>query len=118
MPISPSGAYYLAGYAAECALKACFIRARNDEFPDRQSRDRENDPYTHDLKRLLRLARLETPLNLARDIDTALSTNWNAVVLWTEESRYALNTSLGAQGLIDALEDPDHGVLQWLRTYW
>ena len=35
LKVSPSGAYYLAGYAAECALKACYIRSRHDEFPDR-----------------------------------------------------------------------------------
>jgi HEPN domain-containing protein len=31
----PEGAYYLAGYAAECALKACIARrTERFEFPD------------------------------------------------------------------------------------
>jgi HEPN domain-containing protein len=50
------GAYYLGGYAAECALKACIAKqtARHD-FPDKA---RTNASYTHDLEELLRLAKL------------------------------------------------------------
>jgi HEPN domain-containing protein len=34
----PDGAYYLAGYAVECALKACISkRTQRYDFPDRQS---------------------------------------------------------------------------------
>ena len=87
LPISPSGAYHLAGYAAEFALKACFIRVRHDEFPDRQAPKGENDPYTHDLKRLVKLARLEAAFEIARGGDPALDANWNTVVAWNEESR-------------------------------
>jgi HEPN domain-containing protein len=34
------GAYYLAGYAVECALKACIAkRTRAEDFPPREARD-------------------------------------------------------------------------------
>ena len=34
----PEGAYYLAGYAVECALKACVAKqTREHDFPDRKS---------------------------------------------------------------------------------
>jgi HEPN domain-containing protein len=51
----PDGAYYLAGYAVECALKACIARKTvRHEFPD-LSRARES---SHDLAELLRVAGL------------------------------------------------------------
>ena len=52
------GAYYLAGYAVECALKACVARRiKRYEFPDR---DFVRKAYTHDLTDLARLAGIET----------------------------------------------------------
>jgi hypothetical protein len=50
----PSGTYYLAGYAIECALKAIIAKQfRADEIPDKSL---VNRVYTHDLPELLRLA--------------------------------------------------------------
>lgn len=57
------GAYYLAGYVVECALKACIAKGtRRFDFPPRAVQD----IYTHDLARLLRQAGLEP--DLQRDI--------------------------------------------------
>src|SRR4051812_47467578 len=55
----PDGAFYLAGYAVECALKACIIKKLNasDKWPDRNFSDL---CYRHDLLVLLRLADLES----------------------------------------------------------
>jgi hypothetical protein len=48
------GAYYLAGYAIECALKACIAkRTREFDFPDKREVERS---YTHDLERLMEVA--------------------------------------------------------------
>ena len=45
-----AGAYYLAGYAVECALKACVAKLTNQyDFPDKQL---ANKCYTHDLDEL------------------------------------------------------------------
>ena len=42
----PDGAYYLAGYSVECALKACIAkRTREHDFPEKESKDF----YIHDL---------------------------------------------------------------------
>lgn len=50
----PSGAYYLAGYAVECALKASIAtRFKADEIPDKSL---VNSVYTHKLIELLRLS--------------------------------------------------------------
>lgn len=47
-------AYYLCGYAIECAVKACIARkTREFDFPDRKV---VNDSYVHDLTKLLTVA--------------------------------------------------------------
>ena len=51
-----SGAYYLAGYAAECALKACI--AKLTKRYDFQDKDRVSKSYTHNIENLLHLAGL------------------------------------------------------------
>jgi len=62
-----SGAYYLAGYAIECALKARIAsQFRADEIPDKNL---VNKVYVHDLANLLRLAGLEAELETERQTD-------------------------------------------------
>jgi HEPN domain-containing protein len=47
----PDGAYYLAGYAVECALKACIAKqTQRHDFPEKQI---VIDSHTHDLTKLL-----------------------------------------------------------------
>jgi len=56
----PDGAYYLAGYAVECALKAAISKLNNlHDFPDRKF---VTECHTHDLAALMRLAQLEPAL--------------------------------------------------------
>ena len=58
-----SGAYYLAGYAVECALKACIAKAiQRYEFPDKE---RVNKSYVHKPSELIKVA------NLSADFDSA-----------------------------------------------
>lgn len=61
------GAYYLAGFAVECALKACIAKkTRRHDFP--ADKDYAGKVYTHNLDQLLKLALLET--QLYRDMKT------------------------------------------------
>ncbi len=47
-------AYYLLGYAVECALKACIAKQiKEHDFPDKQL---VLDSYTHNLEQLLRIS--------------------------------------------------------------
>ena len=56
-----SGAYYLAGYVVECALKACIAkRTRIHDFPDKQ---RALDSWKHDPTKLINTADLQTERN-------------------------------------------------------
>ena len=52
----PDGAYYLAGYAVECALKACIARGTlRHEFPGKKTVDAS---HTHNLRDLIKVANL------------------------------------------------------------
>jgi hypothetical protein len=104
------GAYYLAGYAVECALKACIAKkTKRHDFPDRSL---ANKVYTHDLTALLREAGLEAELDRDMQANPALAANWNTVKIWKEESRY-VTTGLRGRDLHLAITGTD-GVLPWI----
>jgi hypothetical protein len=70
-----SAAYYLLGYAVECALKACVAsQFRQDEVPDKKI---VLDFYTHDLEKLLSISGLK-----ARDLLTAVTDPTSGVLPW------------------------------------
>lgn len=49
-----AGAYYLAGYSVECALKSCIaIRTLEHDFPDKAF---ANQIHTHEIEKLSKLA--------------------------------------------------------------
>jgi hypothetical protein len=112
---NPIGSYYLAGYAIECALKACIAkRTRRHEFPPRPKDAHE--VYTHNLVSLLRLAELQKDLENDMAMNPALAKNWGVVKVWDEESRYRC-AGLNGKDLHAAIVGPD-GVLQWIRQRW
>ena len=70
-----SGAYYLAGYAVECGLKACimaFVEASGAIFQDKKYSEK---CWTHDLEDLLELADL-TPVLSADAVANAALCVW------------------------------------------
>jgi len=112
-----SAAYYLAGYAVECALKACIAKqTKRYDFPPRRSHI--EDIYTHDLRRLVKAAGLDKARIALEAQDIEFSNNWNTVILWTEQSRYNTSTRDEVRRLLRAVADEDHGVLQWVRRSW
>jgi HEPN domain-containing protein len=109
----PSGAYYLAGYAIECALKAIVATGfRANEIPDRS---RVNGVYTHNLKDLLSLADLKSPLEDDMNENSALRESWATISRWSERARYEVWTSDAATTMLEAVGAADKGLLQWLR---
>jgi len=110
-------AYYVAGYAVECALKACIAATANRfDFPDK---DTVNQSYTHGLEQLLGVAGLLESLRIAWNDDEALARYWPLVNQWDEESRYDAGMSAQeARDFYQAITDPDHGILQWIRHHW
>jgi HEPN domain-containing protein len=110
-----AGAYHIAGYAVECALKACVARKTNQhEFPPRDAQRY----YVHDLPRLLEGAGLGSAQQQEATQDATFRRNWATVKDWTEETRYQSRGQREAEELLAAISDPLHGVLQWLRANW
>src|SRR5437588_4811383 len=79
------GAYYLAGYAVEFALKIRIISQlmKSDSFPDKKLAE---NFYKHELTLLRKLAGLEDEM----DSDGAVSPQWEIVKDWSEQSRYQI----------------------------
>ncbi len=111
-----SGAYYLAGYAVECALKACIAKGTQEhDFPDKK---RVNDSYSHDLAQLLRTAALEQALKNARSEKPLLGRKWATVQEWDEGSRYQIVGQEDARSMLDAVGNREEGILLWLTQHW
>lgn len=107
-------AYYLAGYAIELLLKAVLAtRFQADTIP---SRELVRDIFTHDLSKLLNLTDLRHNLAERQDSDPQFRARWEIVLKWTETSRYDAVDERRAAELIEAIDEPDHGVLRWLKT--
>jgi HEPN domain-containing protein len=118
----PDGAYYLAGYAVECALKACIAkRTQQHDFPDKKLVDKS---HTHDVERLMDAAGLTDLLKNEIAGDQELELDWEAVREWSEQSRYDVFKGdptgglVTAQLLIDAVESDKGGVLRWIKQSW
>jgi HEPN domain-containing protein len=114
----PSGAYYLAGYAIECAIKARIAgQFRENEIPDRGF---VNEIYTHDLRRLIRFAGLQAELDEATQADAELGQKWAIVRDWSEQSRYEIWTREEASAMIAAAagDERREGLFQWLISRW
>lgn len=110
------GAYYLAGYAVECAFKACVAKkTQRHEFPDLE---RAKASHSHKFAALLMVAGLHEELSRQIQADREFLANWSVVLEWSEVSRYNLDMGRYAGGLVRAISDPRHGVLRWIRQHW
>jgi hypothetical protein len=113
----PHGSYYLAGYAVECALKACVAKLVNRfDFPDKNL---ANKAFTHDLLVLVQLAGLKAALDAEAASSSPFELNWAVVKDWSEQKRYESVISLvEAQDMYSAVMDSRNGILLWLKKYW
>jgi HEPN domain-containing protein len=111
------GAYYLAGYAVECALKACVAKqTKKHDFPDKHA---ANEVWTHDLQKLVGAAGLAVDLQRDLKASPALQLNWAIVKDWSEAVRYDLAiTHAQARDLYSACTRRHSGVLSWIRKRW
>jgi len=110
------GAYYLMGYAVECALKACIAKQTQQyDFPNRDSRDF----YIHDLNNLLKYSGLENEHRGEARENKAFDVNWATVKDWKEATRYSLEiTKDKAEALYLAISDGKDGIMPWLQRSW
>jgi len=108
-----SGAYYLAGYAVECALKACIAKqVKRHDFPDKKSM---NDAHTHDLEKLSGLANLESSRLALAQANENFRKNWDIITSWSEASRYKTFDKLTCRIFLDAIMEEQHGVMPWIK---
>ena len=111
-----SGAYYLAGYSVECALKACIAKLTNqDDFPNK---DFARQCHTHNIEDLVRAAGMKSNRVSDAIANPALGANWLVVRDWTEQSRYEQWTESQARQLFTAITDKATGVLPWIKGRW
>jgi len=106
------GAYYLAGYVVEFALKACILKRLADFWPD----DKKfiEKCYTHVLTDLLHLANLQTEIFAG-----PVGAKWLLVKDWSEQRRFKRGTSeADATDFFNAINHPTEGVFQWLKARW
>jgi hypothetical protein len=110
------GAYYLAGYALECTLKACIAKqVKEFDFPDKKL---ANDSYTHKLADLVITAGLKQKLTEQEKQNEEFKLNWAVVNKWSEESRYeCVIKKQDAHDLFNAITDNESGILSWLKKY-
>ncbi len=111
------GAYYLAGYAVELALKACIIKMllSTDAFPGIGF---SKDCYTHDLEKLVGLAKLDRARKSANAANLTLERNWGIVLEWSEQKRYHEVSEIEAREVYPAIADVPDGVFPWIKSQW
>jgi HEPN domain-containing protein len=116
-----AGAYYLSGYAVECALKSCLLKHLGESgavFGEPNYLKKLADCFTHDLVKLVSLAGLEAEFGAARGQNPALEANWGTTKDWKETSRYELRTETEARALYEAVSHKSDGVYPWIRARW
>lgn len=113
----PEGAYYLLGYAVECAFKACLAKqVKQYDFPDKKM---VNDLYTHDLEKLLSISGLKAEHNRECRNNPSFELNWAIGKDWSEQARYIIKVDKKkAKDFRLAVVSRKNGVLTWLQKHW
>lgn len=111
------GAYYLAGYSLECAIKVCIAKqVMQYDFPNK---DLAQKSHQHKLTELLGVAGLKPALALKENSSVDFKLNWAVAKDWNVESRYDDGISESkARDLYSAVTDQQSGILAWLKTFW
>lgn len=111
-----AGAYYLAGYVVECALKACIAKqTERYEFPNKE---RASQSWSHSLTGLAQIAGLQRSLADESDADPQFGAYWGVVKDWKPDARYISRGQKEAEEIVRAIVDSRHGVLRWLKRHW
>ena len=111
------GAYYLAGYSVECAIKACIAKnTKKCAFPDKEL---AIHAWDHDLEKLVGLAGIGSKLKDEMKANKKLQVNWALVKDWKVDSRYELGISYSqAKDYYSACTTRKDGILSWIKKRW
>lgn len=111
-----AGAWYVAGYVLELALKTVICRTL--QLPEYPETALGGKLKTHSTDDLVLLAGLKQEL-AAQLIRPEFKDRWETVDDWKVDDRYSLKrTKQNVLDLLDAYEHPAHGVLIWLTSRW
>jgi hypothetical protein len=113
-----SYAYYVAGYAVECALKSCVLARMIHTGGVFQDKKFAEWCWTHDFGKLVDLAGLTPELNAQLASGGPFVGYWGRVAQWKETSRYEVKTEAEARALFEAIDNKPDGVLVWIQNYW
>jgi HEPN domain-containing protein len=113
-----SFAYYVAGYAVECALKSCLLARMIHTGWVFEEKAKIADCLTHDYEELIRIAGLTDELNASFKTNRAFVLNWKTVIEWKVTDRYGSKTKSEALKLHNAIFDEPDGVLPWIKKFW
>jgi HEPN domain-containing protein len=110
-----SNSYYLYGYAVEILLKARISTFfKPDTIPDKRF---VNDVYSHNLDRLVELAKLSDLLSHSIKAEQEFERSWAIVREWSEAARYDSVSQSRSEAMHIAMTDPKAGVYQWLQRH-
>lgn len=111
------GAFYLAGYSIECALKACI--AKKTERYDFSDLETVRNSWDHNLRNLFKISELWPDFQKAMKKNKALEVNWSTVKDWNVASRYESSTPRKkAIDMYKACTSRQNGVLSWIKSKW
>lgn len=117
-----SGAYYLAGYAVELALKSCVLAHIEKTGVIFKNKDYANSLgnkiWVHDLAKLADAANLTDSFDAESKANHDFGSSWAVVKKWDETTRYNPKSEEEAKELLEAITHDVNGVLPWLRTRW
>lgn len=125
----PDGAFYLAGYAVECALKAAICRTLDiDDFFDTYSSKTHSAKVkddivqkfkTHDFGTLLVLSGLYFKLESDLLGDDRLKYSWSTIraQAWSEQHRYERTGQKTVAAVTNFINSVRY-LLQWIKHYW
>lgn len=108
-----SGAYYLAGYVIELALKGCYCK-KVGKYTFPPERETYNQLYSHNLNDILIVSRTKSAYDKAVITDMRLQIAWEVVKDWSEKTRYQIIKKRDAKPMVEAVEV----VLKWIKTLW
>ena len=112
-------AYYIIGYALECALKSVICKTLNfDNYPDMDGMGKKVETFkTHSFDLLLALSGMEKDFTLNAPAERAY--NWSQFTkAWVIDSRYqpiGIRTKEEIERMIKMLEENENGILYWIE---
>ena len=111
-------AYYVAGYAVECALKSCVLARMVHTGWVFQDKIKADDCKVHDFMKLIGLAGLEADFRTQMQANRGFQVYWAIVKDWEPTARYVPKGQAEAQDFFEAVTHDPNGVLLWIKRFW